>query len=83
MNRTELKDIIREVLKEELAKMTITEDTDHSPMVNRDSAKARSWSADTLASNIYRKPEFKKAFEDDGWVLGDKVEALVTKEVRR
>jgi hypothetical protein len=80
MNKTELQNIIREVLREELAKIII-EDTDRNPMVNRDSAKARSWSADALASNIYRKPEFKKAFEDDGWVLGDKVEALVTKEV--
>lgn len=79
--------MIKEILKEELTNLSlessklITEDTDHAPMVNRDSAKARSWSADTLASNIYRKPEFKKAFEDDGWVLGDKVEALVEKEV--
>lgn len=81
MNKTELKNMIREVLREELTKMSVTEDTDHNPMINRDSSKARSWSADTLASNIYRKPEFKKAFEDDGWVLGDKVEALVTKEV--
>lgn len=87
MKKSELRTLIREILEEELTKASlgsrtqICEDQDHTPANNKYLDKARSWSADSLASDIYRNPAFKKAFEDDGWVLGDKVCDLVEKEV--
>lgn len=78
MKKSELKSLIREVIKEELAK---TRDLTEAPAdLKADRSRPNpvlKGSYEDLAFKIQQSPEFTKAFKADGEVLGDKVYALI------
>lgn len=80
MTNSELKSLIRTVLKEELAKLQEAPVADIKPGSQRPTI-THPWDAESTASDIYESDEFTEAFADDGWVFGDHVYDLVERKV--
>jgi hypothetical protein len=86
MKKSELRAIIREMLQEELTKLNSqilneAAEDDRKPKNTKYSAGAQGWKADALAGEIYSSEKFQDAFADDGFTIGDNVQAIVEKEV--
>lgn len=74
MKKSELRSIIREVLREELAKAPkLTEAPEDRSRPN----PVLSGGYEDIAFKIHQSDEFTKAFSADGSVIGDKVYALI------
>jgi hypothetical protein len=70
MTKSELKEMIREVLKEELSKRNQLKES----VEVLDVAASE---VDDLARDVYIDDEFEKAYEADGHTVGEAVEALI------
>lgn len=81
MTNGELKTLIRTILKEELAKLNEAPALDVRPTSNTAPKTVRSWSEQSLASELYESEAFDEAFAEDGWAFGNAVYNLVEQEV--
>lgn len=81
MTKGELKTLIQTVLKEELAKLNEAPALDVRPTSNAAPKIIRSWSEQSLASELYESEAFDEAFAEDGWAIGNAVYNLVKQEV--
>lgn len=84
MTKSELRSLIKEMLQEELSKAKVL--TEASAVLDRPQrttrpTPVRSKSSEDIAATIYNNPEFQNAFEDDGWIIGDKVGNMIEAEV--
>ena len=79
MKKSELRNLIREMLREELAHVSsLTEaPADLDPTKRSRPAPVRKGSYEDLAFKIHQSDEFIKAFKADGNVVGDKVYAMI------
>lgn len=86
MNKSELKSLIKEMLREELDQLDQVDDQ-QLPRIRQNSQSQRNshaysaWTLQSLASNIYLSDSFQKAFKADGNAFGNEVYNVVAAEV--
>lgn len=84
MTKSELRSLIKEMLQEELSKAKVLTESPavlDRPQRTTRPTPVRTKSSEDIAATIYNNPEFQNAFEDDGWVIGDRVGSMIEAEV--
>lgn len=84
MTKSELRTLIKEMLHEELSKAKVLTEAPavlDRPQKTHNPTPVRPKSSEDIAASVYNNPDFQDAFEDDGWVIGDKVGLMIEDEV--